>query len=100
MAGTGQWSRLEQQSGEPVPQGHRQLTDPERKCQRAKNEPPAGNAARLRRVDEPQRGQKREQKNSASVECEGKLANTSFDKTFPSPARAGRALQSGKTFVD
>src|SRR5207253_1088954 len=40
------------------------------------------------------------QENSAHVESEGKLANASFDKTFPPPARARRALQSGKPFVD
>src|SRR5947208_15493896 len=93
VAETGQQSRFEQQSGEPVPQGHRQLTDPERKCDPAKTQPPPSNSPRLSRMHESQRGQKREQKNSASVECEGKLANTSFDKTFPPPARAGRALQ-------
>src|SRR5437762_7799161 len=94
IAETGQQLRFEQQSGEPVPQGHRQLTDPERKCDRAKNELPPGNSTRLRRVDEPQRGQKREQKNSASVESEGKLANASFDKTFPARARTGRDRKS------
>src|SRR5437016_5311800 len=100
IAETRQQLRFEQQSGEPVPQGHRQLTDPERKCDPAQTQPPPGNSTRLRRVHESQRGQKREQKNSAYVESEGKLANASFDKTFPPPARTGRALQSGKTFVD
>src|SRR5207248_1834381 len=92
--------RLEQERGEPVPQRHRQLTDTEQKCERAKCELPSCASARLRRAHKSERGQEREQRNSAYIKGEGKALNAAFDKTFPSPARSDRPLQTPKAFVD
>ena len=91
---------IHQQGGQPVHQRHGQLARAQQKNQREENHFPALHIQRQRLPHKSERGQQRQQTDSAGVKCQRKAVDAALNRGLPRPADFGQPREFGPAFVD